>query len=54
MLKHKFQINKVNWTQLNETVLPGMASFLESKTVDSLVSANDGVLIDFLPRLRIT
>ena len=54
MLKHKFQINQEISTQLNETVLLRMVLSPESKTVDSLVSTNDEVLIKFLPQLQIT
>ena len=53
MLKSKFEINQDILTQLNEISWPIMVSFLESKTVDSLVSMNDGVFIDFLPQLWI-
>lgn len=41
-------------TQLNEIALSKLALLLEAKTFDSLISTNDRVLIEFLPRFRIT
>ena len=49
MLENKFQANQGTLIQLNDFALSEIVLFLESNMVDSLISMNDMVLIDFLP-----